>query len=134
MGAGKLDFLLNDVVASTMDVQIKAGMNRVQWNMRGVPAAGAITGGGNGGRNGRNGRGANAAGAAAPAVQQPRLAAPAQHPQRLTLWPAVGLVEAAEAEAVVVAGAAVGAVFPSSLADAAVAAEVVGAASAAVEL
>ena len=40
MGAGKVEFLLNNVVVSTMDVQIKAGMNRFQWPMRGpAPAA-----------------------------------------------------------------------------------------------
>ena len=35
MGAGKIEFLDNNQVASTMDVEIKAGMNRFQWNMRG---------------------------------------------------------------------------------------------------
>jgi hypothetical protein len=58
MGAGKLEFLLNNQVASTMDVQIKAGMNRFQWPMRGPVTAG-------GGR----GAAANAAaGAVAPAA------------------------------------------------------------------
>jgi hypothetical protein len=47
MGAGKLEFLLNNQVASTMDVQIKAGMNRFQWAMRGPAPAG----GGRGGRS-----------------------------------------------------------------------------------
>jgi photosystem II stability/assembly factor-like uncharacterized protein len=62
LGAGKLEFLLNNTVSSTMDVQIKAGMNRFQWPMRGpVPAStGTVTGSG-------GGRGA-AAGAAAPAA------------------------------------------------------------------
>jgi photosystem II stability/assembly factor-like uncharacterized protein len=50
MGAGKLEFLQNEKVVSSMDVQIKAGLNRFQWNMRGLaPAAGA----GRGGRGGR---------------------------------------------------------------------------------
>ena len=35
VGAGKLEFLLNNKVVSTMDVSIKAGMNSFQWNMRG---------------------------------------------------------------------------------------------------
>src|ERR1022692_2714504 len=50
MGAGKLEFLLNTAVVSTMDVQIKAGMNRFQWPMRGpVPAStGTVTGSGGG--------------------------------------------------------------------------------------
>jgi photosystem II stability/assembly factor-like uncharacterized protein len=62
LGAGKLEFLLNNTVSSTMDVQIKAGMNRFQWPMRGpVPAStGTVTGSG-------GGRGA-AAGAAVPAA------------------------------------------------------------------
>jgi hypothetical protein len=52
MGAGKLEFLQGNTVASTMDVDIKAGMNRVQWAMRGpappVPQGGQ-QGGGQGG-------------------------------------------------------------------------------------
>lgn len=35
VGAGTLEFLQNNRVVSTMDVSIKAGMNRFQWNMRG---------------------------------------------------------------------------------------------------
>ncbi len=63
VGAGKVEFLQNDKVVSTMDVQIKSGMNRFQWNMRGpVPAAAAGAARGGGGRGGRNG--AAAAGAA----------------------------------------------------------------------
>jgi photosystem II stability/assembly factor-like uncharacterized protein len=70
MGAGKLEFLSGTTVASTMDVDIKAGMNRFQWPMRGpVPPADAAAAGG-GGRGGRGGGGrggrAAAAGAAAP--------------------------------------------------------------------
>jgi len=34
-GAGKVEFLQNNRVVSTMDVEIKSGMNRFQWNMRG---------------------------------------------------------------------------------------------------
>ena len=39
LGAGKLEFLQGTTVASTMDVQIKAGMNRFQWPMRGAAVA-----------------------------------------------------------------------------------------------
>jgi photosystem II stability/assembly factor-like uncharacterized protein len=35
VGAGKVEFLLNNKVVSTMDIEIKSGMNRYQWNMRG---------------------------------------------------------------------------------------------------
>jgi hypothetical protein len=65
MGKGKLEFLQNSQVMSTMDVEIKAGMNRFQWNMRGPAPAGAA-GGGRGGRGGRGG----AEGAAAEAGAQ----------------------------------------------------------------
>jgi photosystem II stability/assembly factor-like uncharacterized protein len=58
MGAGKVEFLQQTpqgtTVASTMDVDIKGGMNRFQWNMRGPAPAGANAGGGGRGR----GRGA----------------------------------------------------------------------------
>jgi hypothetical protein len=55
LGKGKLEFLQGTQVVSTMDVEIKAGMNRFQWNMRGpAPAGGrggrAGFGGGGGGR------------------------------------------------------------------------------------
>jgi len=48
-GAGKVEFLQNDKVVSSMDVNVKAGMNRFQWNMRGPapPAAGGRGGRGN---------------------------------------------------------------------------------------
>ena len=57
MGAGKVEFLLNNVVASTMDVQIKAGMNRFQWSMRGPAPPAPANDGGRGGRGGGGGRG-----------------------------------------------------------------------------
>jgi hypothetical protein len=61
MGAGKVEFLLNNVVASTMDVQIKAGMNRFQWPMRGPAPPAPATNGGRGAEapaaGGRGGRG-----------------------------------------------------------------------------
>ncbi len=38
-GAGKIEFLQNNRVVSTMDIDVKAGMNRVQWNMRGPAPA-----------------------------------------------------------------------------------------------
>ena len=62
MGKGKLEFLQNNQVVSTMDVEVKAGLNRFQWNMRGPVPAGAV----NGGRGGRGGRGGEAAAATAP--------------------------------------------------------------------
>jgi photosystem II stability/assembly factor-like uncharacterized protein len=55
MGKGKLEFLQGTQVVSTMDVELKAGMNRFQWNMRGPALAGFA--GGRGGRGG-GGRGA----------------------------------------------------------------------------
>ena len=64
MGTGKLEFLQNNNVVSTMDIPIKAGMNRVQWAMRGLPGADA-TAAGRGGRGGRGGRNAGRGGAAA---------------------------------------------------------------------
>jgi photosystem II stability/assembly factor-like uncharacterized protein len=62
MGKGKLEFLQNNQVMSTMEVEIKAGMNRFQWNMRGPAPAGAA-GGGRGGRGGAAEAGAEAPGA-----------------------------------------------------------------------
>ncbi len=63
-GAGKVEFLQNNKVVSTMDVDVKAGMNRFQWNMRGpVPPAPAGRGnnaaeqGGRGGEEAGRGRG-----------------------------------------------------------------------------
>ena len=55
-GKGKVEFLQNDKVVSTMDVDLKAGMNRVQWSMRG-PAPPPPAGGGRGGRGGGGGGG-----------------------------------------------------------------------------
>jgi hypothetical protein len=40
-GKAKIEFLLANKVVSTMNVEIKAGLNRFQWNMRGPVAAGA---------------------------------------------------------------------------------------------
>ncbi|HXR96912.1 MAG TPA: hypothetical protein VN709_03630 [Terriglobales bacterium] len=66
LGPATVDFLQGDKVVSTMAMDLKAGMNRMQWNMRGVPPprpAGAAAdnqnvGGGGGGRaGGRGGRG-----------------------------------------------------------------------------
>ena len=87
MGAGKLEFLQNNQVASTMDVQIKAGMNRFQWSMRGPATAGA--GGGRGQRQARRRMlrqpaaavaRAAAAGGAARGVDAAAVAAPAACP------------------------------------------------------
>ena len=62
MGAGKVEFLQNNQVMSTMDVELKSGMNRFQWNMRAPAPAGA--GGGRAGRAGRGAAGDQPAGAA----------------------------------------------------------------------
>src|SRR5208283_2427824 len=54
LGKAKVEFLQNDKVLSTMDVDIKEGMNRFQWNMLG-PAPPASANAGRGGRGGRGG-------------------------------------------------------------------------------
>ena len=54
LGKGKIEFLQGATVESTMDVDIKAGMNRFQWNMRAPLPAGF-----NAQQGGRNGRGGN---------------------------------------------------------------------------
>src|SRR4029077_9223648 len=69
LGKGKVEFLLGTNVVSTMDVDLKTGMNRYQWNMRGpAPAAGNTAAGAGGGRGGRRGGGAPAAAGADPAA------------------------------------------------------------------
>jgi photosystem II stability/assembly factor-like uncharacterized protein len=70
MGKGKLEFLQNNQVMSTMDVEIKSGMNRFQWNMRGPAPAGAA-----GGRGGRGGQGGGGVAGAEPGAQAPGEAA-----------------------------------------------------------
>ena len=71
LGSAKLDFLTGTTVASTMNVDLKAGMNRFQWPMTRAPQAAATTagdtaagGGGRGGRRGGGGRGGQGAQAA----------------------------------------------------------------------
>jgi hypothetical protein len=65
-GGAKLDFLTGTTVVSTMNVDLKPGINRFQWNMQKVAANGPGAGGGRGGRGGgRGGRGGG--GQAAPA-------------------------------------------------------------------
>jgi photosystem II stability/assembly factor-like uncharacterized protein len=65
MGQAKLEFLQGTQVVSTMEIEIKAGMNRFQWNMRGpAPAADGA------GRGGRRGGGGDAAAAGAPGQEQ----------------------------------------------------------------
>ena len=61
----KLDFLTGTTVVGTMNLDLKAGMNRVQWNMQKSAAAGAATAGAGGGRGGRGGRGGGGRGGAA---------------------------------------------------------------------
>lgn len=72
-GKGKVEFLQNDKVLSTMDVDLKAGMNRVQWDMRG-PAPPPVPG--NAGRGG-GGRGGEEPAAGAPAAGAPAAGQPA---------------------------------------------------------
>jgi hypothetical protein len=67
----KLDFLTGTTVVSTMNVDLKPGINRVQWNMQKVAANAAPAGGGRGGRGGRGGGGGAAPPAAADAPAQP---------------------------------------------------------------
>jgi photosystem II stability/assembly factor-like uncharacterized protein len=61
LGKGKVEFLQNNQVVSTMDVELKAGMNRFQWPMTKPAAAGQATGG-RGGRGGADAADAQAAG------------------------------------------------------------------------
>jgi hypothetical protein len=72
LGAAKLDFLAGTTVVGSMNVDLKAGMNRFAWNMQRSAPADATTGaGGRGGRGGRGAQGAQAApGAATSAVAQ----------------------------------------------------------------
>ena len=59
LGAGHVDFLQGTTLMSTMNVDIKAGLNRFQWGMQGIPNANAAA---NGGANGRRGGGRNGGG------------------------------------------------------------------------
>jgi len=82
LGAAKLDFLQGTTVVSTENVDLKAGMNRVQWRMQHVAANAAGTAAAGGGRGGRRGGGGGAqaqAAQAAPggATQPPAGGAPA---------------------------------------------------------
>ncbi len=76
----KLDFLTGTTVVSTMNVDLKPGINRVQWNMQKVVANAATAGGGRGGRGGRGGAApaaaADAPAQAAQAAGQPAAPAP----------------------------------------------------------
>ena len=78
IGAGKVEFLLGAAVVSSMDVQIKTGMNRFQWPMRGPTPAGAGTNGGRG-RGGAPGAAGDQA-TAGPAAEAPAAAAGAETP------------------------------------------------------
>jgi photosystem II stability/assembly factor-like uncharacterized protein len=68
LGAAKVDFLNNNNVVSTMDVDLKEGLNRVQWGVRGIPPAAGTNGAGRGGRRGGGGDTAGANPPAAPAA------------------------------------------------------------------
>jgi hypothetical protein len=68
LGKGKVEFLQGANVVSTMEVDLKAGMNRYQWAMRGPAGAAANTAGAGNGRGGRRGGGGAGAAAAPPAT------------------------------------------------------------------
>jgi hypothetical protein len=68
-GKGKVEFLQNDKVVSSIDVDLKAGLNRVQWDMRGPAPVNPNANAGRGGRGGAEATPA-AGGAAAPAAAQ----------------------------------------------------------------
>jgi photosystem II stability/assembly factor-like uncharacterized protein len=72
LGAGKIEFLQGTTVASTMNIDVKAGMNRFQWNMRAPAMGGGGANGGRGGRGGQGAAGAPAGGAAPGAVADQR--------------------------------------------------------------
>jgi hypothetical protein len=74
MGAGKVEFLQNNAVVASTNVDVKAGMNRFQWALRGPPPAAATATGGRGGRRGGSG------GAAATDPATPQAAAGATSP------------------------------------------------------
>jgi hypothetical protein len=61
IGEGKVEFLQNNKVVSSMDVDIKEGMNRFQWGVRALPEAGATAGAAGGRRGGGSGEAAQAA-------------------------------------------------------------------------
>jgi hypothetical protein len=67
LGQGHIDFLQGTTLVSTLTIDLKAGLNRFQWGMQGLPAANAAANGG--GANGRRGGGRNAGGAAGRGAQ-----------------------------------------------------------------
>ena len=69
----KLDFLTGTTVVSTMNLDLKPGINRVQWNMQKVAANATTAGAGRGGRGGggRGGRGGAGQGTPAETPAQP---------------------------------------------------------------
>jgi len=55
LGKGKIEFMQGTKVVSTIDIDVKAGLNAYQWNMRGpAPAGGAAGRRGGGGGGGGN--------------------------------------------------------------------------------
>src|SRR5262249_21684224 len=84
MGPQKIEFLQGTNVVGTMDIDIKAGMNRFQWGLRGTnstPATGNAGGaGGGGGRGGRRGGNAGAQAPAGAAGQEAAANPPAAAP------------------------------------------------------
>ncbi len=68
VSGAKLDFLTGTTVVSTMNVDLKAGINRVQWNMQKPATTAAPAGGGRRGGRGGFGGGPPAAGGAPPAA------------------------------------------------------------------
>ena len=55
MGKTKIEFLQGTKVVSSMDVEVKPGLNSYQWNMRGPAPAANPNGGGRGGGGGGGG-------------------------------------------------------------------------------
>jgi len=78
IGPSKVEFLQNDKVVSSLDVDIKEGMNRVQWGVRGLPQPTATNGTAGGGRAARRGGAAGATSEVNPPADAPPADAAAQ--------------------------------------------------------
>jgi photosystem II stability/assembly factor-like uncharacterized protein len=110
IGTAKIEFLQGTTVASTMDVDIKAGMNRFHWRLDKPQTLAANAAGGVGGGGGRAGRAGGRGGAAA-AADAPAAGAPAAG--------AAGAAVTPPATTPPVAGAATPAATPDAAAAAA---------------
>ena len=78
IGPSKVEFLQNDKVVSSLDVDIKEGMNRVQWGVRGLPPPAATNGTAGGGRAARRGGAAGTTSEVNPPADAPPADAAAQ--------------------------------------------------------